>query len=484
MSMSTPAPIAPPSPPGLGRAGAARSGAPPGELSFATLLQNDRARTAVAEGQNKNEAPRRTSAEHRDERSDARLEHGAQPAAKVDERPEAAPQPEAQTEPQDPAVDPALQSPVPPTPAEPVSAPVVATTTPFADAVAEARAAVVAPVVVDPAAAEATPTAPAVPVAPVQTTDAETAVPATPAVPVATTTDATEQAPVQATQPATEAEATTETDDSAPAVPAEDEAPADEAKARPGRSGDAPGHQADHREDKGNGNGPVNANAKDPNANANARAFETPSRTGVTPSRGVGGTDSAPVVEPAAPAAPAPTAPATSAAPQTEAAPATSAPAPVRGATTLQHLARTVDAAMQMGHARGITRAKLHLHPAELGAIELHLRHTASGMTARVVADSPEAVAVLQQASSDLRRSLEQAGITLTGLDIGARADQQAEQRTFAGAFDTSSRDDDRSGARGRGTGRQNGDTAEPTLDQTIRARLPLPGGALVDVIA
>src|SRR5687767_5927750 len=133
MSMSTPAPIAPPSPPGHGRA-AARSGAPPGELSFATLLQSDRARTAVAEGPN-NEAQRRTSAEHRDERSDARLEHGAQPAAKVDQQPEPVAQPEAQTEPQAPAVDPAMQSPVAPTPVEPVST-TVATTTPFADAVA------------------------------------------------------------------------------------------------------------------------------------------------------------------------------------------------------------------------------------------------------------------------------------------------------------------------------------------------------------
>ena len=472
MSMSTPAPTAPPPPSGLGRAGAAKSGAPPGELSFATLLQNDRARTAVAEGPH-NEAQRR-SAEHRDDRSDARLESGAQPPAKVDEQPEAAPQPEAQ----DPAVDPALQSPVPPTPAEPVSAPGAATPTAFADAVAEARAAVAAPVQAAQTPVEAAPAAPVV-VAPAQApVDATAEQAPAPAVPQ----DATEQAPAQAVQPAAETEATAETADTAPAAPAEDEAPVDEAKPRPGRSGDAPGQQADQRgEDKATGTGPVNADAKDPNANANARAFETPSRTGVTPSRTP---EVAPVIEPAAGAAPAPTAPATSAAPQTEAAPAASAPAPVRGATTLQHLARTVDVALQMGQARGITRARLHLHPAELGAIELHLRQTASGMTARVVAESPEAVAVLQQASNDLRRSLEQAGITLTGLDIGARADQQAEQRTFAGAFDASNRDDDRSGATGRGYGSQSGDDTEPTLDQTIRARVPLPGGALVDVLA
>ena len=417
------------------------------------------------------------SAEHRDERSDARLEHGAQPAAKVDQQPEPVAQPEAQPEPQAPAVDPAMQSPVAPTPVEPVST-TVATATPFADAVAEARATVVAPV----AETVATPTVPAVPAVPAEgATAAVPAAPALPAVPATPVAGAVEQA---TTTTDADAPVATTTDE---AAPAEIEAPADGAEVRPGKSGEAPGHQADARPDgkpsgeKPGGTGPVNANASDPNANANARAFETPSRTGVTPSRTP---ETAPVTEPAAPApSTSTTTSATSAAPQTEAAPATSAPAPVRGATTLQHLARTVDAAMQMGHARGITRARLHLHPAELGAIELHLRHTANGMTARVVAESPEAVAVLQQASNDLRRSLEQAGITLTGLDIGSRADQQGEQRTFAGAFDASDRDRDR-GSNGRRYGLNAGDETDTDTVQTIRTRVPLAGGALVDVIA
>jgi hypothetical protein len=148
----------------------------------------------------------------------------------------------------------------------------------------------------------------------------------------------------------------------------------------------------------------------------------------------------------------------------------------------LGQLVRTVDLTLQMAATRNITRAKLHLHPAELGAIEIHLRHSASGMTARVVAESPEAVAALQQSSNDLRRSLEQSGITLTGLDIGARADQQAEQRTFAGAFTGEPSDRPRGGYGLRG-GSADAD-ADSAPIQPIRVRVPLPGGALVDVIA
>src|SRR4051812_16060796 len=111
MTMSTPAPTAPQAPSGPGRAGAARSGAPPGELSFATLLENDRARTATAEG-HQSEAQRQTRAERRDDLPAARPERD--PKAQDDrEQRGTTPRPEARTEPQAPAVDPTLQSPAP-----------------------------------------------------------------------------------------------------------------------------------------------------------------------------------------------------------------------------------------------------------------------------------------------------------------------------------------------------------------------------------
>ncbi|HWT95091.1 MAG TPA: flagellar hook-length control protein FliK, partial [Solirubrobacteraceae bacterium] len=130
-----------------------------------------------------------------------------------------------------------------------------------------------------------------------------------------------------------------------------------------------------------------------------------------------------------------------------------------------------------------ITRARLHISPAELGAIELHLRHTASGLTARVIADSPEAAAQLQQNSDQLKQVLDQAGIGLLGLDIGARGDQA--QQSFAGlaggAFgDASSRGGSRGGQRFAGSTDDEQIVAVP-----VRARLPIPGsGGLLDVIA
>jgi hypothetical protein len=87
---------------------------------------------------------------------------------------------------------------------------------------------------------------------------------------------------------------------------------------------------------------------------------------------------------------------------------------------------------------------------------------------------------MLQQHGSDLRKSLEAAGIDVLGLDIGARGE---ERRADQGAF---------AGAAGGGSGRRNGARGDADADETtatvsvpaVRARLPLPGGALLDVLA
>src|SRR5687767_6760446 len=138
MSIRTPAStslLAPPERPS--KAGAARSGAPPGESPFAMLLKNDRARTAAAEGP-RSEAPR----EDRGERRDSVPAEPRRPEARAADTPQAVTQPEAPTEPRDPATDPALGSPVSPE-AEPVAeAPVAAV--PFTEIVAEAAAPVIA----------------------------------------------------------------------------------------------------------------------------------------------------------------------------------------------------------------------------------------------------------------------------------------------------------------------------------------------------
>jgi hypothetical protein len=120
----------------------------------------------------------------------------------------------------------------------------------------------------------------------------------------------------------------------------------------------------------------------------------------------------------------------------------------------------------------------------DLDGAEIHLRHSASGLTARVVAESPEALAMLQQSAGDLQAKLEEAGLGFLTLDIGSR-EPGTQERGFAAAF--AGTPDDRS-RQGRGEGRGRGRTAADDVDaapvQRIRTRLPLPGGALVDVIA
>ena len=171
----------------------------------------------------------------------------------------------------------------------------------------------------------------------------------------------------------------------------------------------------------------------------------------------------------AAASAPAPTttATATVAAP---AAPTASAGVPMQQAVETVRL--TLSAAAQ----RGVTRARIALRPEELGGVEVHLRHTAEGLSARIVAEAPEAARLLGQAAGELRRTLEAQGVNLVRIDVGTAGSDAAG--TGAGATGSEQRD-------GRRTGGQTGDhdgaeTDLPIADTTIE----LPNGALVDVLA
>ena len=167
----------------------------------------------------------------------------------------------------------------------------------------------------------------------------------------------------------------------------------------------------------------------------------------------------------------------TFAAPPTAAAPALAAPpGPVR-AVGLEHAVETVRLALRHGAERGVSHARISLTPRELGTIEVHLRHTPDGLVARVVAEHAGAAQQLQQAGAELRRSLEQQGVTLLRLDIGASGHETAGHRGSAAAF----------GEPGRGR-RQDAvdpldDAADAVADETTTT-LQLPNGALVDVLA
>ncbi len=183
-------------------------------------------------------------------------------------------------------------------------------------------------------------------------------------------------------------------------------------------------------------------------------------------------TANAPAPQATAQAVPAP-APAPPAAPA--AAPAAPPPG-LHGAVTLERAARATEAALGVAARRGFTQARLQLHPAELGTVEVHLRHSAHGLTARVVAEAPEAVGALQQAAGELRRALEAQGVTVLDLDVGARGDERRAHQDPAAAGP---------GRRARRTAEdEDAPEALTAVGLTPTTRIALPQGALLDVIA
>jgi flagellar hook-length control protein FliK len=206
-------------------------------------------------------------------------------------------------------------------------------------------------------------------------------------------------------------------------------------------------------------------------AGAAARSFGQASDQGAT-------NGSAPQTAPAAPAQPAPLAAAETTAPAGTVAAA--------HGVGLDHAVETVRLALRAAADRGVTHARISLTPRELGSIEVHLRQTADGLVARVVAEHATAAQLLHDAGGELRRQLESQGLTLLRLDIGASGEQggrAADRQALAnraGAF-----------ADGDGSGRNRGgaDATDPLApldgaETSTTTTLALPNGALVDVLA
>jgi flagellar hook-length control protein FliK len=196
---------------------------------------------------------------------------------------------------------------------------------------------------------------------------------------------------------------------------------------------------------------------------------------------GAAGQQSGQAATSAAPATPT-IAPATPATPSVNA--QASAPAETAAAgrgVGLEHAVETVRLALRHGAERGVTHARISLTPRELGSIEVHLRQTADGLVARVVAEHGAAAQQLQQAGAELRRSLEQQGVNVLQLDIGASGDETARRGAAfdaAGAFGSDRRGRGRDDSADALDGAADGDAAHSTTT------LQLPNGALVDVLA
>jgi hypothetical protein len=179
-------------------------------------------------------------------------------------------------------------------------------------------------------------------------------------------------------------------------------------------------------------------------------------------------------------AAPAPTpapAPAAPASPPTPAVPLTPL---THRAAPLHQAPRAVAQVLQVAVDRGISHAKLNLRPAELGGIEIRLQSSAAGVTAQVVADSPEAARLLHQAADDLRRSLERHDVTLLSLDVSTAGDDRPDSSAGASA-DLAGDRTRHFAAHGRAApGADDADEPPTTVIETVQ----LPDGLHVDVLA
>ena len=135
---------------------------------------------------------------------------------------------------------------------------------------------------------------------------------------------------------------------------------------------------------------------------------------------------------------------------------------------------------VEVAAARGVARARLQLHPAELGGIEVRLRVTAEGLTAAIAAERPEAAQALQQASAELRRALEQRGLTVLSVEVTltgvAGGGQTGGSALNAGGERSTS---------GTGTDSNGGqEAAADAMEADPTAPRGVPAGALVDVLA
>jgi flagellar hook-length control protein FliK len=141
----------------------------------------------------------------------------------------------------------------------------------------------------------------------------------------------------------------------------------------------------------------------------------------------------------------------------------------------LHRAAYATAALIHIASERGITHARINLKPAELGGIEVRLHSSPEGVSAQLVADSPEAARALAQAGDDLRRQLEARGVTLLSLDVSTSEEERRGAPAFGG---------DAAGQGSGSNGARAGTHAEAAPAAPAETTLVLPDGLLVDVLA
>jgi flagellar hook-length control protein FliK len=173
-----------------------------------------------------------------------------------------------------------------------------------------------------------------------------------------------------------------------------------------------------------------------------------------------------------APAQPAVPAPAQAPAPAVAVAP----PVVTQRTAPLHHVPRVVATLLHVAHERGVSHAKISLRPEDLGGIEVRLQSSPAGVSAQLVADSPEAARLLAQAGDDLRRSLEARDVNLLSLEVSTSSDQRRGEQPGQ------THDPDAViGARAASAGAEPDEAPVAPAPVSV---LELPGGLLVDVLA
>jgi flagellar hook-length control protein FliK len=129
----------------------------------------------------------------------------------------------------------------------------------------------------------------------------------------------------------------------------------------------------------------------------------------------------------------------------------------------------------------GHARATLQLKPAELGTVNVHLRTTADGLVATIGAQDAAALTALRHAGAELQQALQDRGVTL------ARIDLQLSSGNESAARDRRESQAAFADGRGSGGGRDHrrapaGDEVELVIDHSPTTTTVLPDGVLVDV--
>ena len=152
-------------------------------------------------------------------------------------------------------------------------------------------------------------------------------------------------------------------------------------------------------------------------------------------------------------------------------------PAAATPGVGLDHAVETVRLALRAAAERGVAHARISLTPRELGTIEVHLRQTADGLVARVVAQHAAAAQLLQHGRrrpAPPARAERRHAAAARHRRVDDRTPRRPGERAFASPATRQSAPD--------------ADDPLAPLDgateTTATATLALPNGALVDVLA